>query len=97
MSLSVVDIVAYVVVVCMAVSQWVSMTKPLWALLPKWLSVVLPIIVLTLPQVADAAGLATTQVGFVQFLVVAVGLFAQGIAAAVAAEKALSAPPPPAA
>jgi hypothetical protein len=82
MSLTVVDVVTYIAVGCIAASRLFSAVQPLWAKLPKWLAVALPVLVLSLPQVAGAAGLVHTNVDLVQFVITAVALLVPGLAAA---------------
>lgn len=82
MNLSIVDIVAYVIAGCMAASRAITALQPLWAKLPKWLAVLMPVFVLTLPQIASAAGLVKTSVDLVQFIIVTIALLVPGIAAA---------------
>jgi len=80
--MSTVDIAATVAAVALAASRVLSVTQPLWAKLPKWLAVAVPVLVLALPQVASAAGLVKSDVDFVNFCVTAVALLVPGIAAA---------------
>jgi len=89
-----VDIAADVVAGCLVVTQFVTSLKPLWAKLPTWLSVLCPVAVVCLPQVADAAGLVATEQGLVQLVVTAGVLL---VPAVVAAETGKPPAAPPAA
>jgi len=76
------DIAAYVASGCLAATRLVSAAQPLWQKLPKWLAVVAPVLVLALPQVADAAGLVKTGTDLTTFVITSVALLLPGIAAA---------------
>jgi hypothetical protein len=79
------DIAANVAAVALAGSRLVSALQPFWKKLPRALTVLAPVLVLALPQVADAAGLVTTEESFVAFVVTAIALLAPGVAEAVEA------------
>lgn len=81
--MSLVDVAATVAAVATAGSRLVSALKPFWSKLPRPLTVLAPVVVLALPQVADAAGLVKTDTDFVSFVITAVALLAPGVAEAV--------------
>lgn len=81
--MTVLDIAAGVAAVALAGSRLVSALQPFWKKLPRPLAVLAPVLVLALPQVADAAGLVKTDESFVTFLITAVALLAPGVAEAV--------------
>ena len=78
-----VDVAATVGAVCLAGSRLISALKPFWDKLPRPLTVIAPVLVLALPQVADAAGLVHTDVDLMNFVITAVALLAPGLAEAV--------------
>lgn len=82
MSLSPVEIAAYVASGALAASKLVSAAQGLWAKLPRPLAVVMPVLVLCLPQVAAAAGLVKTEGDLVTLGITAVALLLPGIAEA---------------
>lgn len=84
------DIAADIVAGCLLVTQFVSGLKPIWAKLPKWLAVLVPVVVSLLPQVADAAGLVKTEQGLVQLIITSAVLLVPAI---VAAEGGTTTPP----
>lgn len=55
-----VTIASYVSAAALASSKLISVCKPLWNRLPKWLAVVLPVLVLDLPQIAQFFAGATS-------------------------------------
>lgn len=81
--MSIVDVAATVAAVATAGSRLISALNPFWKALPRPLTVLAPVLVLALPQVADAAGLVKTDVDFVSFVITAVALLAPGVAEAV--------------
>jgi hypothetical protein len=94
MSLTPIEIAADVVAGLLAASKLVSVVQPLWAKLPRWAAVVLPVLVMDLPQVAGAFGLVKTGTDLTMAIVASVALLLPGVAEA---ELAPAAPPPPAA
>ena len=99
MTLSPVDIASYVAAGLLAASRLISVVQPLWAKLPRWIAVVLPVLIVSIPQVVDAAGLVKTDIGIVQWLITSAALLVPGIAEAEKAKPAVvtTTPPPPAA
>lgn len=81
--MSIVDVAATIGAVCVAGSRLVSALQPFWKKLPRSLAVLAPVLVLSLPQVADAAGIVKTDVDLVNFLITAVALLAPGVAEAI--------------
>lgn len=81
-TLTPVDIASAVVAFCLAASKLLTACKPLWAKLPRWLAVALPVLVLDLPQVADAFGVAHTGADLTTALVVSLALLVPGLAEA---------------
>ena len=90
MSLTLIDVVTYGAAGCLALSRILTVAQPLWGKLPKWLAVVVPVLVTALPQLASALGLVHTDVDLSQFAVTAVALLVPGITAA---ERASTATP----
>jgi uncharacterized membrane protein YjjP (DUF1212 family) len=86
MSLTPVEIAADVAAGVLAASKLVTAVQPLWAKLPKWLAVVLPVLVMDLPQVAAAFGLVQTNVDLTMAIVTSVAMLLPGIAEAEAAK-----------
>lgn len=82
MSLSPVEIAAYVIAACMSLSKLISACQVLWNKLPRWLAVLAPVLVAALPQVANLAGLIKTQSDLLTFCISAVALLLPGIAEA---------------
>ena len=85
MSLTPVDIAATVAAVALAASRLIKAVQPFWQKLPRPLTVLAPLVVLALPQVAAAAGLVETGQDLVSLGITAVALLAPGIAEAVEA------------
>lgn len=83
MTLNPVDVAATVAAVALAGSRLVSAVQPFWKKLPRPLTVLAPVLVLCLPQVADAAGLVHTDQDLLTLAITAVSLLAPGIAEAV--------------
>ncbi len=77
----VVTLVAGIVSILMVASKFIDATKPLWAKLPKPLSIVLPALAALLPQVSDLVGASTTAISFVQNLIAAGTLLIVGLLA----------------
>lgn len=77
-----VDVVAYVAAGLMAGSKLLSATQPLWAKLPRWLSVAAPVLVLDLPQVATWIGASVTGTDVLTAVVTSVALLLPGLAEA---------------
>lgn len=94
-----VDVAAYVGAGALAASKLLSAVQPLWAKLPRWLAVALPVLVLDLPQVAHWMGGVVTGTDAVTAAVTTVALLLPGLAEAEAAPAPAAAPPaaPPAA
>lgn len=89
MSLTPVEIAAYVGAGLLGASKLFSAFKPLWNKLPRWASVLLPVLVVSLPQVAAAAGGVTTETSLVTWALTSVALLLPGM---VEAEEAPAAP-----
>lgn len=77
-----VDVVAYVAAGLMAGSKLLSATQPLWAKLPRWLSVAAPVLILDLPQVATWIGASVTGTDVLTAVVTSVALLLPGLAEA---------------
>ena len=82
MSLSPVEIGAYVAAGVLAASRLVSVTADLWAKLPRPVAVIFPVLVACLPQIAAQAGLVKTEGDLLTLAIGAVALLLPGIAAA---------------
>ena len=82
MTLSPVEIAAYISASVLAASKLFSAIQPLWNKLPRPLSVAMPVLVLMLPQVAHMAGLVQTGSDLVMLAVSSVALLLPGIAEA---------------
>lgn len=87
-----VDVCAYVAAGLLAGSKLLTAVQPLWAKLPRWLSVALPVVVLDIPQVATWIGASVTGTDVLTAVVSSVALLLPGLAEAEAAP-----PAPPAA
>jgi hypothetical protein len=74
--------VSYASAGLLAASKLIDAIQPLWAKLPKWLAVVAPVLVLDLPQVAEAIGGASTTQSLVTACLTSVALLLPGIAQA---------------
>lgn len=81
-SLSPIEIGAAIAAGVLAASKLVTAAQGLWDKLPRPLAVVMPVLVLALPQVAAAAGLIKVEGDLVTFAVTAVALLLPGIAEA---------------
>ena len=88
MSLSVLDIASMVVAGSLAVSKIITAAQPLWAKLPRWLAVALPVLVLDLPQVAAAFGLVQTGTSITTAIITSLALLAPGLAEAETSKEA---------
>lgn len=82
MSLSTVEIAAYVVAGALAASKLLSAAKPLWDKLPKVVAVALPVLVVDLPLVAGYFGLVQTGGDLTTALIASVALLLPGLASA---------------
>jgi len=82
MNLSVVELVAYVVAGLLLASRVVNALKPVWAVLPRWAAVAIPVLVTTLPTLAEQVGLVQDTAGFVQVVVVGVAALVAGLVVA---------------
>jgi hypothetical protein len=82
MSLTPVDIAADVVAGVLALSKLFTTAQPLWAKLPRWLAVALPVIVVDSPQVAAAFGVVSTGTDLATALLTSVALLLPGVAEA---------------
>lgn len=82
MSLSPVEIGAAIAAGALSATKLISACQNLWAKLPRPLAVVMPVLVLALPQVAAAAGLIKVEGDLVTFGITAVALLLPGIAEA---------------
>jgi hypothetical protein len=88
MSLSLVEVGAYVAAGLVGASRLLSAFQPFWNKLPRVVAVALPVVVATLPLLAEKAGLIKTDVDLVALAVTAVALLVPGIAEATAAPPA---------
>jgi hypothetical protein len=82
MSLSPVEIGAYVVAGALAASKLISATADLWAKLPRPVAVLAPVLVACLPKIAEQAGLVKTEGDLLTLGIAAVALLLPGIAEA---------------
>lgn len=86
------EIAALVATYALAVTRLLKVTQPLWAKLPRWLQLTLPALLITLPQLAGAAGLVETKLDLVEAIgqaVVAVMIAAGGQAGSAAKTAAV--------
>jgi len=88
MSLTPVEIAADAVAVCLAGSKMLSAVQPLWAKLPSWLGVLIPVLVADLPLIGAAFGVVTTTQDLLTAAITSVALLVPGIAAAEAPKAA---------
>ena len=86
-----VDVVSYVAAGILAGSKLLSAAQPLWAKLPRWLAVALPVVVLDAPQIATWVGGSVTGTDVMTAVVSSVCLLLPGLA------EAEAPPAPPAA
>jgi uncharacterized membrane protein YjjP (DUF1212 family) len=82
MSLTPVEIAADVVAGSLAASKLLTAAQSYWAKLPKWLAVVLPVLVMDLPLVANAFGLVQTSTDLTTAVITSVALLLPGVASA---------------
>lgn len=82
MSLSPIEIGAYIASGAIASTRLLSLTQSLWNRLPRPVAVVLPVLIAALPQVASAAGLIKTGTDLVTFGIAAIALLLPGVAEA---------------
>lgn len=82
MSLSVLEIGAYVSAGLLAASRLLDVAKPVWEKLPRPVAVALPVVVAALPALAEKAGLVKTEVDLVTLGITALALLVPGIAEA---------------
>lgn len=88
MSLSVVEIGAYVSAALLSATKLLTTAKPLWDKLPRVVAVAIPVVVACLPVLAEKAGLIHTPVDLTTLAVTALALLVPGIAEAEKAPKA---------
>jgi hypothetical protein len=88
MSFSVLDIASMIAAGSLAVSKIITAAQPLWAKLPRWLAVALPVLVLDLPQVAAAFGLVQTGTSITTAIITSLALLAPGLAEAETSKEA---------
>lgn len=81
-AMTIIDIVADIVAASLVITQFITALKPIWSKLPKWLAVLMPVLVVCLPQLADAASLVKTGQGLIQFGITAVVVLVPAIVAA---------------
>ena len=77
-----VAVASYVTAGALASTKLISACKPLWNRLPRWLAVALPVLVLDLPQVAQAFAGATSGQALFAALITSIGLLLPGLAEA---------------
>lgn len=82
MSLTPVEIGAYVAAGLLSASKLLSATATLWNKLPRVIAVALPVVVACLPQIAAQAGLVKTEGDLVTLAIGAIALLLPGIAEA---------------
>lgn len=82
MSLSPVEIAAYVSAGLLALTKVTAICKPYWDKLPKVVALALPVIVAALPKLAEQAGLIQTTGDLMMLGVAAVAILLPGIAQA---------------
>lgn len=81
-NLTPIDIASYVSASALAASKLISVCKPLWNRLPKWLAVLLPVLVLALPQIAQFFAGAKTSSELLAAFVTSLALLMPGLAEA---------------
>jgi hypothetical protein len=79
MSLSVLEIGAYVSAGLVAASRLLDVAKPLWEKLPRPVAVAIPVVVAALPALAEQAGLVHTEIDLVTLCITALSLIVPGI------------------
>lgn len=86
------EIAALVATYALAVTRLLKPTQPLWSRLPRWAQLVLPALLVSLPQLAGALGLVETQLELVEAIfqaIVAVAIAAGGQTGSAAKTAAL--------
>jgi predicted Kef-type K+ transport protein len=81
-NLSPIDIASYVSAGALATTKLISVCKPVWNRLPKWLAVALPVLVLVLPQIAQFFAGATTSKELFAAFITSLALLMPGLAEA---------------
>ena len=81
-NLSPVDVASYVSAGALAATKLISVCKPVWNRMPKWLAVMLPVLVLALPQVAQFFAGATTSNELFAACITSLALLMPGLAEA---------------
>lgn len=94
MSFSFVELSAYISATLLSASKLLSTVKPLWDELPRPVAVAVPVVVATLPLLAEKAGLIKTEVDLITFGLTAVALLVPGLAEAEAKKDAPTPSPP---
>lgn len=79
MSLTVLDIASTVAAGLLAASKLLTAAQPLWQKLPRVVAVLLPVLVLDIPQVAQAIAGAETGTSLVTALITSVALLLPGL------------------
>lgn len=79
MDISPVEIGYYIVAGILVATKLIKSCKVWWDKLPHYIAVVLPVLVLALPQVVAAAGLIRTRFDLISFGVTAIALLLPGI------------------
>ncbi len=82
MSISIVELGAYVSAALLSATKLLNTAKPLWDKLPRVVAVAVPVVVATLPLLAEKAGLIATPVDLTTLFVTAAALLVPGIAEA---------------
>jgi hypothetical protein len=82
MDLNPVVIAADASAILLASSKTLTALQPIWAKLPKWLAVALPVIVAVVPQIAGQLGGVVTTTDLVNVTITAIALLVPGIASA---------------
>ena len=81
-NLSPVDVASYVSAGALAATKLIGVCKPIWNRMPKWLAVMLPVLVLSLPQVAQFFAGATTSNELFAACITSLALLMPGLAEA---------------
>jgi hypothetical protein len=79
MSFTPVDVAADVVAGVLAGSKLLTASQPLWAKLPRWLAVALPVVVAAAPAVMGYFGAVATGADLAQAAVLSVALLLPGL------------------
>jgi hypothetical protein len=77
-----IEIGADVVAVALAATKLLTIAQPLWAKLPRWLAVALPVLVADLPMVAGYFGAVSGNQDLVVAAVMTVALLVPGLSEA---------------